>query len=118
VLHPFASQVRAAAKRAAAGKYGSKVDAHQARKEHLSANPMPRSELEDLFLGEEAAARAQQQQQGKQQLLKKQQHVAKMEEEGSEEGDEDDDDLNTEDLEAMLGGDEGEEDGDEEMSDE
>jgi len=43
--------VRAALKKKVAGKYVAKVQARQARKEHTAANPMPRSELEDLFLG-------------------------------------------------------------------
>ncbi|KAJ9510337.1 hypothetical protein QJQ45_015813 [Haematococcus lacustris] len=44
--------VRAAAKKAASGKYVSKVKAQQARKQHLGAHPMPRSDMEDLFMAD------------------------------------------------------------------
>ena len=45
------AQLRAAAKKSVAGKYSGKVQSRAARKEHVASNPMPRSELEDLFLG-------------------------------------------------------------------
>jgi len=41
--------VRAAIKRKAQGKYGSKVDSRQQRKNHLAANQVPKNELGDVF---------------------------------------------------------------------
>mmetsp|Transcript_38055 Transcript_38055/g.84738 ORF Transcript_38055/g.84738 Transcript_38055/m.84738 type:complete len:303 (-) Transcript_38055:516-1424(-) len=43
--------IRAAAKRAAGGKYKMKVQQKEKRKDHVSANPLPRDELEDVFKG-------------------------------------------------------------------
>lgn len=37
-------------KKQTASKYVGKVQARQARKDHRAAHPMPRSDLEDLFL--------------------------------------------------------------------
>lgn len=42
--------VRAAAKRASAQKYSDTVRQRTARKEHIASHPMPRNELEDLFV--------------------------------------------------------------------
>jgi len=46
-------QVRAAAKRASSQKYSDTVRQRTARKEHLASNPMPRNELEDLFVSKD-----------------------------------------------------------------
>ncbi|GLC35669.1 hypothetical protein PLESTB_000004200 [Pleodorina starrii] len=45
--------VRAALKRKAASKYGSKVAQRDRRTEHKAQNPLPRSSMEGLFKGEE-----------------------------------------------------------------
>ncbi|GFR44959.1 hypothetical protein Agub_g6269, partial [Astrephomene gubernaculifera] len=45
--------IRAALKRKAASKYGSKVAQRDRRTEHKAANPMPRDPMEGLFRGEE-----------------------------------------------------------------
>ncbi|KAG2485436.1 hypothetical protein HYH03_015815 [Edaphochlamys debaryana] len=45
--------IRAAVKRKAAGKYGSKVAARDRRTEHKAANPTPRAPMEGLFKGDE-----------------------------------------------------------------
>ncbi len=49
----WVAQVRAAAKKQAAGKYVGKVQAREARKQHVTENPLPRSELDDLFRADE-----------------------------------------------------------------
>ncbi|KFM27033.1 Ribosome biogenesis protein brx1 [Auxenochlorella protothecoides] len=41
--------IRAALKKQQSGKYGAKVDAREHRKQHVAANPLPRSELADVF---------------------------------------------------------------------
>lgn len=43
-------QLRAAAKKAVSQKYSDKVLQQRSRKEHVASNPMPRSEMEDLFI--------------------------------------------------------------------
>lgn len=45
--------VRAAIKRQAAGKYGSKVAARDRREAHKGDNPLPRDPMEGLFRGED-----------------------------------------------------------------
>ncbi len=45
------AQIRAMLKKQKAGKYTSKVGAQQKRREHEAANPLPRSELDDIFRG-------------------------------------------------------------------
>lgn len=43
--------IRAMRKKAAAGKYKGKVAKEAKRRDHVAANPMPRSELDDVFAG-------------------------------------------------------------------
>jgi hypothetical protein len=38
-------------KKQKAGKYVNKVQQQEKRREHVSANPLPRSELDDVFKG-------------------------------------------------------------------
>ena len=42
-------QTRAAARREKAGKYAAKLQKTQKRKKHAQANPLPISELSDVF---------------------------------------------------------------------
>jgi ribosome biogenesis protein BRX1 len=44
--------IRSARKKAAAGRYKSKTGAEAKRREHVAANPVPRSELDGLFRGQ------------------------------------------------------------------
>ena len=45
----FCAQVRAALKRARAGKYGARVQARSRRREHVAEHQAPRDELADVF---------------------------------------------------------------------
>lgn len=46
---PSLPQIRAALRRQKSGKYSAKVQARQQRKDHVAANPVPKSALADVF---------------------------------------------------------------------